>query len=41
MDYMVLLGKIQERPREDLSNKNLMDDKLFAICMRTPMEKAH
>lgn len=41
MDDMILFGKMQERPREDLSNKNLMDDKLFAICMHTPMEKAH
>ena len=34
MDDMVLFGEIQERPREDLSNKNLMDDRLFAICMQ-------
>ena len=41
MDDVVLFDKIQERPREDLINKNLIDDKLFAICMHTPMEKAH
>lgn len=34
MDDMVLFGEIQERPREDLSNKNLMDDRLFTICMQ-------
>lgn len=34
MDDMVLFGGTQAPQREDLSDKNLMDDRLFAICMQ-------
>lgn len=34
MDDMVLFGGTQAPQREDLSDKNLMDDRLFTICMQ-------
>lgn len=34
MDDMILFGGTQAPQREDLSDKNLMDDRLFAICMQ-------
>ena len=34
MDDLILFGGTQAPQREDLSDKNLMDDRLFAICMQ-------
>ena len=34
MDDMILFGGTQAPQREDLSDKNLMEDRLFAICMQ-------
>lgn len=34
MDDMILFGGTQAPQREDLRDKNLMDDRLFAICMQ-------